>query len=323
VEYPKVRRRKRTSEPAKGVYADLDDLIRLQFKARGFGFLPRQPVHSVLSGRYASRIRGRGFDFEEIRRYLPGDDVRSIDWKVTARTRKTHTRVFTEERDRPTLLLVDQRIGMFFGTRVRMKSVAAAEAAALAAWRVVDAGDRVGALVFNDSSIVEVRPHRSEASVMRILEAVVEMNHALNVNSDAKSNPDMLNRVLDQAVRLAKHDYLVVVISDFDGVYEETRRHFIHIAAHNDLLGLLVHDPSATEIPAAGDMVVTDGELQVQLRLGSERVRKSVEDMASGRMSQLLGWQREIGVPMLPINTVEDVAEQVRALMGRAGTGGR
>ncbi len=323
MEYPKVRPRKRTSEPAKGVYADLDDLIRLQFKARGFGFLPRQPVHSILSGRYASRIRGRGFDFEEIRRYLPGDDVRSIDWKVTARTRKPHTRVFTEERDRPTLLLVDQRIGMFFGTRVRMKSVVAAEAAALAAWRVVDAGDRVGALVFNDSSILEVRPHRSEARVMRILEAVVEMNHSLNVNSDAKSNPDVLNRVLDQAVRLAGHDYLVVVISDFDGVDEETRRHFIHIAAHNDLLGVVVHDPSATEIPAVGDMVVTDGELQVQLRLGTERVRKSVEDMASGRMSQLLGWQREIGVPMLPINTVEDVAEQVRSLMGRASMGGR
>ncbi|MEA3409109.1 MAG: DUF58 domain-containing protein [Candidatus Eisenbacteria bacterium] len=323
MEYPKVRRRKRTSGPAKGVYADLDDLIRLQFKARGFGFLPRQPVHSILSGRYASRIRGRGFDFEEIRRYLPGDDVRSIDWKVTARMRKPHTRVFTEERDRPTLLLVDQRIGMFFGTRVRMKSVVAAEAAALAAWRVVDAGDRVGALVFNDSSIVEVRPHRSEARVMRILEAVVEMNHALSVNSDATPNLDILNRVLDQAVRLAKHDYLVVVISDFDGADEETRRHFIRIAAHNDLLGVLVHDPSATEIPSAGDMVVTDGELQVQLRLGSERVRKSVESMASGRMSQLLGWQREIGVPMLPINTVEDVAEQVRSLMGRAGTGGR
>jgi hypothetical protein len=78
-------------KPQPGVYVGLDDLVALQYKARGFSFLPRQPIHSILAGRHASRLRGRGLNFEEIRRYLPGDDVRQIDWKVTARTRKTHT----------------------------------------------------------------------------------------------------------------------------------------------------------------------------------------------------------------------------------------
>ena len=118
-------------------------LILLQHRASGrFSFLPRQPVHSLLSGRHASRIRGRGLNFEEIRGYLPGDDVRSIDWKVTARTREPHVRVFTEERDRPAFLVVDQRISMFFGSRRNMKSVTAAELGAAGAWRVADAGDR-------------------------------------------------------------------------------------------------------------------------------------------------------------------------------------
>ena len=111
------------------VYVNLHQLVRLQHRATGLSFLPRQPVHSLLSGRHASRIRGRGLNFEEIRAYHAGDDVRTIDWKVTARTRSPHTRVFTEERDRAALLLVDQRIGMFYGTRVNMKSVTAAEAA--------------------------------------------------------------------------------------------------------------------------------------------------------------------------------------------------
>jgi uncharacterized protein (DUF58 family) len=150
------------SSKTEDIYVTTEDLVRLQYKARGFSFLPRQPMHSLFSGRHASRLRGRGLNFEEIRQYLPGDDIRNIDWKVTARTRKAHARIFTEERERPVLLVVDQRINMFFGSSVAMKSVTAAEAAGLGAWRVVDVGDRVGALVFNDSEVVEISPHRSQ-----------------------------------------------------------------------------------------------------------------------------------------------------------------
>ena len=164
------------------VYASLHHLLALQHKATGFSFLPRQPLHSLLAGRHTSKVRGRGLNFEELRAYYPGDDIRTIDWKVTARTQKPHARVFTEERERPALLVVDQRMDMFFGSRLNMKSVTAAEAAALGAWRILDQGDRVGALVFNDTEIVEIRPHRSQQNVMRILNTVVELNHALRVD---------------------------------------------------------------------------------------------------------------------------------------------
>src|SRR6516162_9744704 len=115
-----------------GVYIDLDDLIALEYRDREVSFLPRQPVHSLLSGRFASRMRGRGLNFEEIRDYRSGDDVRSIDWKVTVRLQKPHIRVYNEERDRQALLVVDQRLSMFFGSRLAMKSVTAAQAAARA-----------------------------------------------------------------------------------------------------------------------------------------------------------------------------------------------
>src|SRR5262244_1272240 len=133
-----------------GVYVDLEEMIALEYRSRKVSFLPRQPVHSLLSGRFASRMRGRGLNFEEIRDYRSGDDVRQIDWKVTARLQKPHVRVFNEERDRPALLIVDQRLAMFFGSRYAMKSVTAAQAAAIGAWRVLGVGDRVGAVVFND-----------------------------------------------------------------------------------------------------------------------------------------------------------------------------
>ena len=125
------------------VYTTLDDLVRMQFDARGFSLSSRQPVTSLLSGRHASRLRGRGLTFEELRDYRPGDDIRSMDWKATARLRKPHVRVYSEERERPVLLVVDQRTSMFFGSVRTTKAVAATELAALAAWRALESGDRV------------------------------------------------------------------------------------------------------------------------------------------------------------------------------------
>ena len=315
--------RRKNAPEVKGVYADLQDLVKIQHKGAGSSFLPRQPIHSLLSGRHASRMRGRGLNFEEIRRYLPGDDIRNMDWKVTARTKKAHTRVYTEERDRPAILVVDQRLSMFFGTQVNMKSVTATEAAALGAWRVFSAGDRVGALVFSDTDIVEIRAHRSRKRVMRILETIVDMNHGLNIEAGVPPNPGMLNEVLERAVRLAKHDYLVAVISDFDGADEETRGHMLRMAQHNDVLAVLVHDPSATNLPPTDNLVVTDGELQIEVQAGQECVRKRVAEYSTGRIARILEWQKEIGVPVLPINTAEGVAEQVRHLLGRLPLTGR
>ena len=217
MDWTKIRRKKASADKPAGVYTNLDDLIRIQFKARNFSFLPQQPVSSILSGRYASRLRGRGLNFEEIRRYQPGDDIRTMDWKVTARTRSPHVRVYTEEKDRAVVLIVDQRINMFFGTRDKLKSVTAAELAALGAWRAVDVGDRVGAVVFNDTEIVDIRPQRSQQTVMSLLGTIVRMNHALQADAQAESNPDMLNRALEKALQLVPHDALVVMISDYFG----------------------------------------------------------------------------------------------------------
>src|SRR5215831_10459885 len=178
-----------------GAYTDLDALIALQFRAQGFTLKHNQPVHSLLFGRRASRVRGRGLDFEELRAYVPGDDVRRIDWRVTARMPKPYVRVYTEERDRPTLLLIDQRINMFFGSKVSMKSVIAAEIAALAAWRVYQQGDRTGAIVFNDTNTEEIRMHRSRATVLQILEQTSKMNHELRADLNVKSNPQRLNQI--------------------------------------------------------------------------------------------------------------------------------
>jgi uncharacterized protein (DUF58 family) len=307
-----------------GVYVDLGELIALEQRGRRVSFLPRQPVHSLLSGRYASRMRGRGLNFEEIRDYRPGDDVRSIDWKVTARLQQPHVRVFNEERDRQGLLVVDQRLSMFFGSRFAMKSVTAAQAAALAAWRILAAGDRIGGIIFNDSDIAEVRPQRSRRNVLELLGHIVGQNQALGVGRGLSGAPTMINRALDRARRLAMHDSTVIVISDFDGADDATKRLVGGMAQHNSVVALLVHDPLQSDLPSSARMTVTDGELQIMLEVGRESVRKGIQEATDARLRNVFAWTREIGVPVLPLSAAEKTAPQLRRLMGRLpGGGGR
>ncbi len=299
-----------------GVYVSLDDLLALEYHGRKVSFLPHQPVRSLLSGRFASRMRGRGLNFEEIRDYRPGDDVRSIDWKVTARLQKPHIRVFNEERDRQTLLVADQRLSMFFGSRRAMKSVTAAEAAAIGAWRVLGAGDRIGAIVFDDRELTEFRARRSRSTVLQILTAIVARNQALGVGRGLSASPSMLNNALQQAQRRALHDAVVIIISDFDGADDDTRKMVGAMARHNDVVALLVHDPLQSDLPASASMTVTDGELQIHLEVGRDSVRKSILEASQARLKTVFAWTPELGVPVLPLSAAEDTAQQLRRLLG-------
>lgn len=298
------------------VQTNLHELIRLRAKAKGFSFLPKQPVESLLAGRHASRVRGRGLNFEEIRAYHAGDDIRTIDWKVTARLRSPHTRVFTEERDRPTILIVDQRIGMYFGTKHNMKSVTAAETAALAAWRVIDVGDRVGMIAFDDASCESVRISRSRDGVMRMLKCLVDFGNRLNADSPATPNPTMLCSALDMAQRIATHDHLVVVISDFFGLDDSVRQQLRKIHSRNDVVAALIHDPSASQLPTSGQFVISDGELQVEVPDGGRAVQR-LQKATAGRIADVLALQQQLRFPVLPISAGEDTSSQIQRLMGQ------
>ncbi len=297
------------------VRVTLGHLRSLEGRARSLTFLPRQPSRSVLNGRHASRLRGRGLNFEELRGYLPGDDVRSIDWKVTARTGEPHVRVMTEERDRPALLVVDQRMSMFFGSKRNMKSVTAAEAAALAAFRIADQGDRVGGIVFGDQHIAEIRPQRSRASLDRFLSALANANGLLRADAPPVE-PMSLTRVLRAVARIAPRNHLVIVLSDFDVIDAETHRLVSGLSRHNDLVLCLVTDPYAEELPEGLRLVVSDGELQAEVDTGDRAAHGRLRDMARGRLGEILDWQRSLGVPVLPLSASEDTLTQMRRLMG-------
>lgn len=300
-----------------GVYASVAQLARLRYKGQGFSFLPRQPVHSILAGRHASRLRGRGLNFEEIRRYLPGDDIRQMDWKVTARTRVPHTRVYTEEHGRPALLVVDQRITMFFGSRKDFKSVTVAEVAALAAWRVIAMKDVVGAIIFGDGDCEVVPPGGSTGQVMHLLGRLVEWNRKLSLDAGINPGPQMLNAALRRAEQLVKHDALVIVISDGSGADEETNKRLSRIARHNDVLVALVNDPLEMDLPDAGPRIFASGDLQLEADTGKRALREAFRDDFKQQVEAARKFLIQREVPLMPIRTDEDVAQQVRRLLGQ------
>lgn len=300
------------------IHVSLAHLRKLEGASRGLSFLPRQPASSVLNGRHASRLRGRGLNFEEMRDYLPGDDIRSIDWKATARTGSPHVRVFTEERDRPALLVVDQRMSMFFGSTLNMKSVTAAEAAAIASFRILDAGDRVGGIVFDDENQIEFTPRRSRRAAYALLESIAELNAGLHADRVVQSAPGGLNHVLGSISRLAHHDHLVIIYSDFDGIDDTTQRRLSGLAAHNDLLLVLVHDPaSASGINTDQRVVVGDHQMQAEIDFSSARMRETLDGFSRERLQRILNWQTEINLSVLELSAGEETLPQIRHALGR------
>ncbi|WP_374307416.1 DUF58 domain-containing protein [Methylocella sp.] len=299
------------------VYVSLDDLLRLKHRAKGFSFLPKQPVHSILAGRHASRLRGRGLEFEELRAYCEGDDVRAIDWMSTARAGTPQLRVYTEERDRPVILLVDQRLGMFFGSRGAMKSVVAAEAAALAAWRVTSLGDRVGGVVFSENGLDEIRPRARRGAIGPLFEAIVRHNRALRADDPRPSDPSLLDVAIARAMALLPHDGLLALISDAAGANGETARLVTRIVAHNDALTVFVSDPLEEAPPDIGRIVVAEGGQQIEVDSSARGLRAAFASEFRQRSKAIEHFARQRSIPVLSLTTARDTAEQFRELLGR------
>ncbi|WP_068111472.1 DUF58 domain-containing protein [Tropicimonas marinistellae] len=304
--------------PDPRIHTDLDHLRRLAGAARQVTFLPRQPARSALNGRHASRLRGRGLDFEELRGYQIGDDPRTIDWKVTARAGEPYVRVFTEERDRPALLLVDQRMSMFFGTVLNMKSVTAAEAAALAAHRIRKQGDRVGGIVFGDDRIAELRPKSGDAALNRLLAAIARANCALHAELDV-AQPQPFNTPLEAAARIATTGMMILVFSDFDEADDRTEKLVQRLARHNDVILFPIADPTGLTLPEDFRFVASDGQLQVELDARADETRIGIESVVGRRMGRVMEWTRKYGIPVLPLSSGQPTLPQIRGLMGLPG----
>lgn len=234
----------------KGAVTELNNLIQLQFWATSFGNTLRRTTQVL--GVNRSIAKSRGLDFEEVRMYQQGDDVRSIDWRVTAKTGKPHTKLFREEKERPVYFLVDQSPTMFFGSRHCFKAVMANHIAALLAWSTLRHGDRIGGLVFNQHGHQEIKARRSQKQVLRLCQLMVLYNQQLASDSNKPAQTETLSKALSQLSQVAKPGSRVFVISDFSQYNSHCKALLTHLSQHVEVNCFMVYDTIEKSMPAIG-----------------------------------------------------------------------
>ena len=254
-------------------------------------------------------------DFSEMKQYVQGDDTRNIDWKATRRTGKPYIRVYNEERDRNVWLVVSQMNSMFFGSKERMKSVSAAHTAALIAFKTLEMGDRVGAVVYNNEEVKFFKATSGKKGVVGIMTEIERQNRLLNAaNSDNRKGN--LSESLKILSSLAKHDDLVVLIGDGRALDEDTARYITRINTHNDVIAVLVYDPMEEEIVSSPSLFLTDGVKTVDLDSSDREFIQRYRARLSGRKESYKHLSRKNVLPILSVSTERPVAEQLYEQLG-------
>lgn len=307
-----------------GTEVDLKQLLRYQRHTQLFDLTPAQTIQSKLAGSYLAKSKGRGMEFDEVRHYQNGDDVRTIDWRVTARTGKVHTKLFREEKERPVFILTDLSSSMQFGSELLLKSVQACHLAALIAWHVKKTGDKLGGIVFHQGQIRELKPAGRSLAVLRYLHHLIELQRqalelfttagstaSTNTTADTTAAPAQnLAVALGQLRRLARPGSLIYVISDFQQLDDNCLRHLRALTLHNEVRICQLDDPLEQQIPAHafGIAQVADGAAPVALQLGSGKVRQQYQTQQQqfkAALQQhwttlgLANWQLSAALPLL------------------------
>lgn len=271
-----------------GVNLSMTELVNYQNKTSLIDLAARKNIHGQMSGNYLSRSKGSGMEFDEVRHYQTGDDIRAIDWRVTARTGKTHTKLFREEVERPVLIATDLGNNMHFGSKLLFKSVQASHLASLVAWHAKSRGDRLGGIVFNEKAHIELKPRSRKEGVLHYLHALKKLHALKNPHSLEKAhNTESANNQLDVSIdksleencarlrQLAKPGSLVYLITDGINIQaKSTLRHLSHISRHCELVVCLISDPLELQLPESKvkiNVAITDGSNKQQLTIGDKK----------------------------------------------------
>lgn len=298
----------------------LQELVRLQADARALKLPSARPVRSRQSGLRQSRQRGRGMTFSEVRPYQPGDDIRSIDWRVTARRQAPHTKLYEEERERPVLLIADLGPTLFFASAGAYKQVRCAQLTALLAWLALWAGDQVGGLVFNSEKLEVLRPARRQKSVLRLLDRLANLQHG-SESPPAPSADDehRLDKALAEARRVAHTGSRIFVISDFMTVTDDTTSLLGALARHNSVSAIRILDPLENELPPRGRFAVAGPDGPIWFDASNPAFQKAWREKVATHEQRLADCFRTSGVQAATVLTPQEPAAALRVLLGPGG----
>ena len=302
-------------EDASPVSVSQAGLIRLNAPARAIA-LDVLRVNSLQTGAYVSHFRGRGMEFDESRPYQPGDDPRSIDWRVTARSTTAYTKLFREERERPVLIVVDLRANMHFATRGCFKSVNASRAAALLSWAAHHRGDRLGGLIFGDHTHRELKPRLGRQAALRFLHELAEHPDWASRHTTGDEE-DPFRQAMSSLRRVARPGSLVVVLSDFIGFTRASQSYLSSVARHNEVLAVHLNDPLEKRLPPPGRYRLVGNDDELAIDTYAKTARDEYRETYLKRTAELERFCQRYGVHLLPLSTEDDPVTALQTALGR------
>lgn len=289
-----------------------EHLIEGRHVARLININAQSKALALLAGRRRMRQRGRGVDFEEVRLYAPGDDVRSIDWRVTARSGEPHTKLFQEDREQPILVLVDLRSRMWFGSRNCFKSVLASHLASVLAWAGLDAGERVGGIVMTDNELFEIKPQRSKRTVLRLLRSLEAANTGDHSDSDWVTAFSQLKNLSRPGARL-------LVISDFDDLlsHPSTEKTLSDLTRHQQIIAFKITDPLDAELPPSGRYAISDGAGQVSIDTSKNTIRERYRQEFATQHELIVEQLKSFQIPVVSVDTSDNPNDVLQTVFPR------
>lgn len=295
-----------------------DELLNTRHQLDDFSCLPQNDQNNLLAGGYRSKKRGRGIDFDQVRPYLPGDDVRNIDWKVTAKAGKAHTKLFFEEKERPIFIIVDQSDALFFTTTTQLKSTLSARLGAMLCWWSYVHQDRLSGIVFNSQQIDRIPPRLSKKNVFHYLHAISALNQNMiaqidnpEVKSPKAKNPDPFYAALKEARSMIKSGALIIVICDERALNETSCSILKQFSLKNELVFMPIFDPLDRALPKASGLMFQQGHKTQLINGLDEKTQQRYHEKVQQRLTLWHSLVKESKAHYYPISTQHDIAAQL------------
>ena len=269
-------------------------------KVRQIEIRTKNVVNDFFGGDYHSNFKGRGMTFSEVREYVPGDDVRSIDWNVTARTGKPHIKIFEEERELSVLILIDVSSSGVFGSKKDLKIDLGIEIAAMLSFSAIKNNDKVGLALFSDKVEKYIPPKKGKKHVLRLITDIVNHNFE---NSNKRTS---IKTAIDFANKISKRKSVIFLISDFidDNFWNELK--FLNFK--HDVVGLQIYDTYESNFPNIGLINIHDSETgeNAWIDTTNKKNREKFEKNSNIKLDKFYKKCKNIGFDLLQINTNDD-----------------
>lgn len=302
---------------ADGVNLGLAELLNYQQQAIRW-LPPGKSIWSQISGQHTSQQKGRGMNFSEVRPYQAGDDIRAIDWRVTARTGKTHTKLFSEEREQPVMLLIDISSSMAFGSELLLKSVQAAHFASLLSWITVKQQDRVGALIYNGvtqkgRALRESKPTSRQQGPLRIIHGLIESHQERLLTPFSPDESKGWQEALAHLHHLCPKGSDIVIISDFYALQAQDKKRLSQLRQHNRVQFMHIFDPlEQGQTLFRGQELVSDQKQTRWLNFSSAKTRETLAKDHAAHYRFVADIAKSLAIPLHQLSAAQSLIPQLK-----------